>query len=155
MRSFNVRTIDGPFGNIDDFAIGSRRVERVVIPSDDLAKRVLRLATSAGEVGICFGDERRLRDGDVVYADETLVIAIEVEADEVLVAQPKGIAEAIDLAHALGNRHIPIQREGDALIVRDEPALEALFAQLGVEYRREARRLARPFRHAAAPHAHE
>jgi urease accessory protein len=155
MRSSNVRVIDAPLGNIADFPAGSRLVERVAVRSDDLAKRVLRIATSAGDVGIRFGDERRLRDGDVIYVDERLVVAIEVDADEVLVARPAGIAEAIDLAHALGNRHVAIQRDGETVIVRDEPVLEGLFVELGIAYRRESRRLAKPFRHATAPHMHE
>ena len=41
-----------------------------------------------------------------------------VEADDVIVARPASIGAGVELAHALGNRHLPIQRDGDAIIVR-------------------------------------
>lgn len=144
-----------PLGNLADFPLGDRTVERVAVRSDDLARRVLRLATSAGDVGLRFDGTRRLRDGDVVYADPSRVIAVRVVADDVLVMRPPTTACAIDLAHAIGNRHIPIQREGDAIVVRYDPLLEALAAQHGAPVVREARVVAQPFLHAHAPHRHD
>lgn len=144
-----------PLGNLADFPIAARRVERVAVRSDDLAKRILRLATSAGDIGLRFDGERRLRDGDVVFADRELVVAAAVIPDDVLVMRPASVAAAIDLAHALGNRHLPVQREGDAIVVRFDPLLEALAEQHGVPVAREARILTRPFLHAHAPHGHD
>jgi urease accessory protein len=144
-----------PLGNLADFPIGARRIERVAVRSDELAKRVLRLTTSAGDVGLRFDGERRLRDGDVVFADAQRVVAAAVIPDDVLVMRPGSIAAAIDLAHALGNRHLPVLREGDAIVVRYDPLLEALASQHGVPVAREARVVARPFLHAHAPHRHD
>ena len=145
----------GPIGNLDSFAVGIRRVERIPVTSDDCAKRVLRFETSVGPIGLRFEGERRLRDGDVVYADGDLVIAIAVEADDVLIGRPPTIAAALALAHALGNRHLPVQVDGDAIVVRFDPLLAALFAEYGVPVTREAQVRARPFRHAYAPHGHD
>jgi urease accessory protein len=146
--------IVGPIGNLRDFDVGGRRVERVAVSSDDCAKRVLRFVTSAGELGVRFEGERRLSDGDVLHADDAVVIAVAVEADDVLVGTPATIASALAVAHAIGNRHLPIQVDGDALVVRFDPLLPALFVEHGVPVARERRVLARPFRHAHAPHAH-
>jgi urease accessory protein len=145
----------GVLGRLDAFAVGQRRVERVPVRSDDLTKRVLRLATSAGDIGLRFDGPERLSDGDVIFADDHLVIAVAVTADDVLVMQPASIGAAIALAHALGNRHLPIQTDGDTIVVRFDPLLEALAAEHGVRVRREARVIAQPFRHAHAPHSHE
>ena len=151
-----MRTVlEKPIGNLEAFAVGGRRVERVAVASDDCAKRVLRFETSVGPIGLRFDGERRLRDGDVVHADPELVVAIAVEADDVLVGRPPSIASALALAHALGNRHLPVQVEGNAIVVRFDPLLPALFAGHGVPVTREARVLERPFRHAHAPHRHE
>jgi urease accessory protein len=147
--------LDAPLGNLADFTLGSRRLERIPVRSDDCAKRVLRLVTTIGEVGLRFTGERRLRDGDVVHADSALVVAIAVEPDDVLVGRPPTIGAALALAHALGNRHLPVQLDGEAIVVRFDPLLPALFAEHGVPVAREARVLAEPFRHAHAPHGHD
>jgi urease accessory protein len=142
-------------GCLDTFAVGARTVERVSVRSDDLAKRVLRFSTGAGEIGLRFEGSERLHDGDVIFADERLVVAVVVAADDVLVFEPGSIHAAIGIAHALGNRHLPIQAEGDAIVVRYDPLLESLGAEHGVTVRREQRVIAQPFRHAHAPHAHD
>jgi len=148
-----VRT--GVLGQLDTFAIGGRSVERVKLPSDDLAKRILRVGTSAGEVGLRFEGAERLHDGDVIFADDRLVVAVLVDADDVLVVRPDSIGAAIRIAHALGNRHLPIQTDGDAIVVRYDPLLEALAAEHHVAVTRERRVIAQPFRHAHAPHRHD
>ena len=144
-----------PLGNLADFPIGARRLERVAVRSDELARRIVRLATSAGDVGLRFEGERRLRDGDVVFADGHVVVAAAVIPDDVLVMRPASVAAAIDLAHALGNRHLPVLREGDVIVVRFDPLLEALAEQHGVPVARETRIVTRPFLHAHAPHRHD
>ncbi len=142
-------------GNLADFAIGPRTVERIHVPSDDLAKRVLRFTTSAGDVGLRYTGAERLRDGDVVFADERVVVAVSVDPDDVLVLRPHTIPAAIEIAHALGNRHLPLQLRGDAIVVRYDPLIEALAAERGVPAERAALVVAAPFRHAHAPHAHD
>ena len=144
-----------PLGNLSDFRVGERRLEHVAIRSDDCAKRLLRLATSAGDVGVRFSGDRRLRDGDVVYADGERVIAVEVEPDDVLVGRPMTISTALGLAHALGNRHLPVQIDGDEIVVRYDPLLPGVFAECGVPFARERRVVREPFRHAHAPHGHD
>lgn len=148
------RKIEAPLGNLADFPVGARTLERILVGSSAMSRRVLRLPSSIGDLGLTFEDERRLRDGDVLLADGERVIAIEVIADEVLVAYPATIGEAVELAHALGNRHVPIQRDGDALVIGYAAALEDVIARSGVRYERVARVLERPFVHAHAPHTH-
>jgi len=133
----------GVLGNLATFAVEGRIVERLGIARDDLAKRVMRLA----------GDER-MHDGDLIYADAQRVIALHVLPDDVLVCRPESIARACAVAHALGNRHLPMQIDGDAIVVRADRLVEDLFVELGVPYACESRTLAAPFRHANAPHSH-
>lgn len=142
-------------GRLDTFALGARTLERVSVGSDDLAKRVLRFTTSAGEIGLRFGGAERLHDGDVIFADERLVVAVLVDADDVLILRPPSIGAAIGIAHALGNRHLPIQTDADAIVVRYDPLLETLAREHGVAIARERRVIAQPFRHAPAPHRHD
>jgi urease accessory protein len=141
-------------GNVTELTLGDRVLERVPIDSDAMARRIVRLSTSVGDLGLRLGDDDRLRDGDVVFADAARVIAVEVLPDDVLVVRPRGVREALAVAHALGNRHVPVLIEAETLIVRYAPALEALVRGLDVPVERTRLAPAIPFRHATAPHAH-
>jgi urease accessory protein len=126
-------------GNVRDFAIDGRHVERLYVGSEVLVKRVLRLASSVGDLGLRL--EQPIADGDVIFADDTRVIAIVVQADEVLVVRPRTRAEATAVGHALGNWHLPVHYDGDAVIVRYAPVIETLVQGLDVPYERCERRL--------------
>jgi urease accessory protein len=147
------RRIERALGNLRDFPLTGRALERLAVSSDAMNRRIVRVNSSVGDLALVLGD-RRLRDGDIVYADAERVIAVEVEADDVIVAWPATIAAALELAHALGNRHLPIQREGDTLIVRYSEPIAALCDRAGVRWERTRRVLAEPFVAPAAPHEH-
>jgi len=147
------RRIERVLGNLRDFPLGARTLERLAIPSDAMTKRVVRVTSSVGDLALVLED-RRLRDGDVVYADSERVVAVGVEPDDVIVAIPPTIGAALELAHALGNRHLSIQREGDALIVRYSEPIAALCERAGVPWERTRRVLAEPFIAPIAPHEH-
>ena len=53
-----------------------------------MTHRVLRLPSSIGDLGLMLAGDVRVRDGDVLVADETRVIALEVIPDDVLIAYP-------------------------------------------------------------------
>jgi urease accessory protein len=148
------RRIDAPLGNLCDFPVGEREVERLPVASSAMTRRVLRLASSIGDLGLMLDGDLRIRNGDVLVADDARVIAVEVVADDVLIAYPGSIAQAVEIAHALGNRHIPVIREGDAIVVGYAAPLEELLDRSGVRFERVARVMERPFVHAHAPHTH-
>lgn len=149
----SLEIVDCTLGNIDTFLVGARTVERVAVTSDAMAKRILRLATSRGDLGIRLEDTR-LRDGDVVYADNSRVIVVAVEAEDLLIAAPRTVAEAFELGHLLGNRHKPVQVWNERVVVAYDPLLEELFDARNIPFERERMRLTEPFRHAHAPHSH-
>lgn len=146
--------IDAVLGNLETYPVGMRTVERLPIASSAMSRRLLRLPSSAGDLGLMFEAGERIRDGDVLLADDARVFAVQIVADEILIAYPASIAQAVEVAHALGNRHIPIIRERDTIVVGYVPALEELLGTLGVRYERVARVLERPFVYAHAPHEH-
>ncbi len=150
-----LHVVTGAIGTIATFPLEGRTLERVAISSDDLAKRVLRLTCATCEIGLRLGADVHVRDGDVVYADDERVVALRVGADDVLVCRPVSVAQALAVAHAIGNRHWPMQVDGDALVVRDERLARELLESLGAPFQPESRTLARSFRHANAPHSHD
>lgn len=149
------RRIDALAGNLDTFPVGTRTLERLPLASSAMARRLLRLPSSIGDLGITFEDAERIRDGDVLVADAERVIAVQIVPDDVLIAHPDSIAQAVETAHALGNRHVPVIRDGDGILIGYAPALEELLKTIGVRYERVARILERPFAYAHAPHSHE
>lgn len=148
------RRVERLLGNLSDFALDGRALERLAVPSDAMNRRVVRVTSSVGDLALVL-DDRRLRDGDVVYADAERVVAVSVEPDDVIVATPPNVAAAIELAHALGNRHLPIQRDGDTLIVRYSEPVVALCERAAVRWERVRRVLPAPFVAPLAPHEHE
>ena len=94
------RRIDAVLGNLATFPVGRRTVERIPVASSAMTRRVLRLPSSIGDLGLMFEGDVRLRDGDVLLADEERVIALEVIPDDVLIAYPDSIAQAVEIAHA-------------------------------------------------------
>jgi urease accessory protein len=82
------RQIARVLGNLATYPVGARTVERVAIPSDALARRVLRLASAVGDLGVRLDDDARVRAGDVLYADENRVIAVDVLPEPVLIVRP-------------------------------------------------------------------
>jgi urease accessory protein len=147
------RRIESTLGNVRDYPIGARTLERLPIASDAMTRRVVRVGSSVGDLALVL-EGRRLHDGDVVYADGDRVIAVGVEPDDVIVATPPTIAAALELAHALGNRHLPVQRDGDTLLVRYSEPIVALCERAGVPWERTRRVLEVPFVAPAAPHEH-
>jgi urease accessory protein len=147
--------IETLLGNLHDFPVGTRTVERLPVASSAMSRRLLRLESSIGDLGLMLDGELRIRDGDILIADDERVIAVEVLADEVLVAHPESIWQAVEIAHALGNRHIPVIRDGDAIVIAYAAPLEDLLVKNAVRYERVARVLERPVVHAHAPHTHE
>ncbi len=137
-----------------NFPVDGRSLERIAIASDDLGRRLLRLEAASGTIGVRLHDGR-LRDGDVLFADARHVVCVAVQPEEVLVLRPRSLREALTVAHALGNRHLPVQIGDDELVVRPDPAVDAVVNELGIPAALETRRLDMPFRHANAPHEHQ
>jgi urease accessory protein len=145
--------VEQPLGNVATFAVEGRTIERIMVPSDALAKRILRLSTSRGEVGLRL-EGTSLRPGDVVFADADLVVVIDVEPDDVIAITPRSTSDAFELGHLLGNRHWPAQVWGSQIVVPYDPVLERTLLERGAAFTRERRVLETAFRHAGAPHGH-
>ncbi|WP_400244400.1 urease accessory protein UreE [Niallia sp. JL1B1071] len=140
-------------GNIATLEKRANHVERVYLQSDDLLKRVQRVVTDHGkEIGIRLTDKRELFDGDVLYMDDKNMIVISVKVDDVLTIQPLSIQQMGEIAHQLGNRHLPAQFEGNDMIVQYDYLVEELLQQLLIPYKRENRKVKQAFRHIGHSH---
>jgi urease accessory protein len=131
----------------------NRHIERVFLRSDDLVKRIQRVTTDHGrELGIRLREPKDLVDGDVLYLDEKNIIVINVLSDDLLVICPASMKQMGEIAHQLGNRHLPAQFEGDEMFVQYDYLVEELLKQLDIPYSREQRKVKQAFRHIGHHH---
>ena len=140
-------------GNVDDISSAGRHIERVYLSSDDLVKRIQRVTTDHGkEVGIRLVEPKDLIDGDILYMDERNMIVVSVTSDDLLVLRPSSIKQMGEIAHQLGNRHLPAQFEEGEMLVQYDYLVEELLLQLEIPYTREQRKVRKAFRHIGHSH---
>lgn len=145
--------IEKVLGNVSTIDKRTPHVERVYLESDLLVKRIQRVITDHGrEIGIRLKDNKDLVDGDILHIDEKNMIVISVKEDDVLVIMPTSIGQMGDIAHQLGNRHLPAQFEGDEMLVQYDYLVEELLKQVKVPYKRENRKVGQAFRHIGHSH---
>jgi urease accessory protein len=140
-------------GNIKKLEKAPHHIERVYLRSDDLVKKIQRVKTDHGkELGIRLKDVKELTDGDILFQDERNSIVISVIEDDVLVIQPTSILQMGEIAHQLGNRHLPAQFEKNEMIVQYDYLVEKLLNELEVPFVREKRKMSEAFKHIGHSH---
>jgi urease accessory protein len=145
--------IDQIVGNVEEISTTGRHIERVYLASDELVKRIQRVTTDHGkEVGIRLKEPKDLIDGDILFMDDRNMIVISVTSDDLLVIHPTNIKQMGEIAHQLGNRHLPAQFEDKVMLVQYDYLVEELLKQLEIPYSREERKVKRAFRHIGHSH---
>lgn len=144
---------EGAIGNIKTFDVHDRVVDEVPIDWFDTEKHILKLTSLGGrELGVRQPDGARVQDGDVLYADGSVVLAARIKPCTLLRVSLTGTEQAARLGYELGNRHLPIVIGDSALEVPyDEPTAQYL-QKLGFA----PERVEDVFKGSAAPrhHAH-
>lgn len=145
--------IEKVIGNVETLENKGLHVERVYMNSDDLLKRIKRAVTDHGnELGIRLKENQELHDGDILYMDNRNMIVVSVLEDDVLTITPRSMEQMGEIAHQLGNRHLPAQFEANDMIVQYDYLVEELLEGLGIPYRREKRKMKQAFRHIGHHH---
>ncbi|PZM65192.1 urease accessory protein UreE [Paenibacillus dendritiformis] len=148
-----IEQIAGRLAELSPEERGGRHMEKVFMASEDMLKTIQRVTTDHGnEIGIRLAQRTELKDGDILYMDEKNMIVIEVMPDDVLVIQPRSIREMGEIAHKLGNRHLPAQFEGDAMVVQYDYLVEEQLTQDGIPFARENKKMKQAFRHVGHKH---
>lgn len=140
-------------GNIKQQEKTPAHIERVYLRSDDLVKKIQRVKTDHGkELGIRLKEAKELIDGDILYQDDTNSIVVTVIEDDVIVIKPTSLLQMGEIAHQLGNRHLPAQFENDEMVVQYDYLVERLLEELNVPFIRENRRMNVAFKHIGHSH---
>jgi len=114
-------------------SMGSRRVERVVLASGDLAKARQRVKTDAGrEIGISLPHGAALKDGDVLHLDADCAIVVQQAEEDLLWLQPRSPEEFGFMGYQVGNLHRAAMINHHGIAVLYDKAIEALAQRLRV-----------------------
>lgn len=139
---------------LDENVLHNCHVEKVYLENSDLVKRVLRVVTDHGrEIGIRLKEPKDLTAGDILYMDDQNVIVVDVVPEDLLVICPSSLQQMGEIAHKIGNRHLPAQFEGDSMLVQYDYLVEDLLKESGIPYAHESKKVKQAFRHIG--HSHE
>ena len=143
-------------GNIKDIEnIKDFHVEKIILKSDDVVKRIIRVTSDHGhEYGISLEKGKTLNNGDILLNDGHNLVVIQYESNDILVIKPTSIKEMGKIAHELGNRHLPAQFKDDTMIVEYDSLVEEKLKHDKIDYSREDRVLEKAFRHVEFEHRH-
>ena len=145
--------LDKILGNIKDMEDIHCHVERIYLESDELLKRVLRVTSDHGhEYGISLPKGSEMRDGDILFNDGHNMVVISVKEDDVIVITPRDINEMGEVAHNLGNKHLPVQIEDGKIIIQYDYLVEKFLQDLQINFGRKNMKLKQAFRH--VDHSH-
>ena len=83
-------------GNIANLSQDEKQkhVEKVYLENSDLVKRIQRVKTDHGnEIGIRLKQPIDLQYGDILYQDDTNMIIVDVNSEDLLVIKPRNLKE--------------------------------------------------------------
>jgi len=150
------------FGKIEEMDISGRTVEYVDIEWHEAFKKIHRKTTDKGrDVGIRMGDEvltRGLLQGDVIYRDDNLLIAVNTPPCDVIEISltPGHEMMAAKVCYEIGNRHAPLfwGENNTYVTIYDEPMIVMLSKIHGVVAQKKVMKLEFDKRISAAIHNH-
>lgn len=148
--------IQEKIGSLAHFDAGDRNIDYLPIEWYETGKRILRKPTRAGrDMALRFLKESpALADGDILYADDQTVIAVEIlpcDAMTIKMTTPSAIAAA---CYEIGNRHLPLFLEENELLAPFEDPLFRWLTANGYNPTRQERKLLHALRSTIIAHDH-
>jgi urease accessory protein len=143
-------------GNLSSFNDQGRAIDRLTLEWFETSKRIIHKKTGSGrEIVLKFLDKTpNLQQDDVLYADEQVLIVVEILSCEAIVVIPRSTYEIAYVCYEIGNKHLPLFFEDDLLVIPfDEPVFKMLHAS-GFAISKQKRKLLNQLRTTVSPHSH-
>lgn len=149
--------IQQKLGHLSTFPQSNRTIDRLELEWFETSKRILRKKTAAGKEVIfsSLNNDPQLTQDDVLYADEQLIIAIEIRYCNAIVVKPTSMFEMAAISYEIGNNHLPLFYDNDELLVPFDLPLFRQLTSRGFAVKKEQRKLLQQFRSNVASHAHK
>jgi urease accessory protein len=146
--------IQKKIGRLSSFEMDGRNIDWLPLEWYEARKRILRKKTQLGkDISIKFLNENPdLSEGDILFTDDRVVIAVSILPCDCIVVHPTNMFQMASVCYEIGNKHLPLFYEAEALLIpADKPLLRLLLAQ-GYEVKEEKRKLLHPLKTTVAPH---
>ena len=99
---------------VKDIDVDKYHIETVILSSDDLNKKIIRVKSDHGnEFGIRLDKGQKLQNGSAFFIDDHHVLAIGVESQDLIVISPKDMDD-VNLSD--NTTHIFIKTKNDKII---------------------------------------
>lgn len=151
------------FGKLEEVEVSGRKVEYVDIEWHEAFKKIHRKVTDQGtDVGIRMDDSvlsRGLFQDDVIYMDESVIVAVNTppcEVIEITTTEGHGMMAA-KACYEIGNRHAPLfwgETYDTFITIYDEPMMVMLKKIHGITVEKKVAKLNFDRRISAAIHNH-
>lgn len=146
--------IQKKIGSLQERSNPSKTIDWLALQWYETNKRIQRKQTQSGrEVALKFLQENpALTQGDILYEDSESLIAVTILPCECLVIVANSLFEMASISYEIGNKHLPLFFEDDALLVPFEKPLFDMFMAQGYAVKREQRQLLHPLKTTVAAH---
>ena len=146
--------IQNKIENLATFEINQRQVDYILLEWYEARKRILIKTTQSGkEISIkSLHKNPELTEGDVLFADDKIIIAVSILPCDCIVVQTKTMFEIASACYEIGNKHLPLFYEADQLLVPFEMPLYNLLSVQGYDVKQEKRKLLQPLKTTVSPH---
>lgn len=132
--------IENISGNIKNYQIGNRNIEKVILDRDRMLKPHQKVTSENGETfAISLPHGTTLSPGDVIFADDKRVVVVELTAEDALVICPEGQMQWARAAYNIGNMHQTAYIQDDCIVTPYDAILESVMQRLEVKCERAAR----------------
>ncbi len=146
--------VQSKIGNLRHYNSQGKNIDLLLLEWYEARKRILRKNTSGGrEVSIRFLNKNpELTEGDILFADDAMLIAVSILPCDCIVIHPKNMFEMASVCYEIGNKHLPLFYEAEALLIPSDPPLLKLLTAQGYEVSIEKRKLLQPLKTTVSPH---
>lgn len=151
-----VMIIKNKIGNLASHPAAGRQIDWLCLEWYETNKRIQRKKTQSGrEISLKFMNENPgLTQGDILFKDQQLIIAVDVLPCDCLIIYPKDMKEMASVCYEIGNKHLPLFFESNSLLVPFEQPLYRLLTAQGYEVKQDKRKILYPIKTTVSPHAH-
>ncbi len=141
-------------GNINSSFV-NKNIDWLDLEWHEANKRILHKKTRSGkEVTLKFLNENQnLTQGDILFEDAEIIIAVDIHPCEAIVIKPKTMFEMAAVCYEIGNKHLPLFYQDDELLIAYEAPLFNLLMSLGHEIKKDTRKMINPLKTSVASHA--
>lgn len=141
-------------GSLKDMERGERRIEYVHLQWYETAKKIVHKKTDQGREVILkfFREGEGLQQDDVLYADNDLLICIDIIAVKAIVCKPASMWQMAWLCYEIGNKHLPLFYENEELAMPYEDPVFNMLVAAGFEPKIKERKLSGQMKTSVSPH---